>query len=237
MRNLDILTTQENVIIKLVAQGLDNIAIGGKLGIKSRTVEHHTSAIVAKLQIPRNHNSRVGIVIKFWESAGSNNFVEELERLRNTPTKNILHTCHVFTSHLACEICHNIFSLDKILELVVSPEVQLPLSSVRTFMEALKEKIGDRKFVVKPPEENGKVSTLILETLETTYKLTERELLIAKLVNAGIPYKQIGSRLSVSVSYVGRIVYLLANKIDPSSEYSPITTVKFWYEKVYPKLQ
>jgi pimeloyl-ACP methyl ester carboxylesterase/DNA-binding CsgD family transcriptional regulator len=46
---LDELTTREHEVLELVAQGLDNDAIGKQLHISKRTARNHVSAILAKL--------------------------------------------------------------------------------------------------------------------------------------------------------------------------------------------
>ena len=62
------LTRREYEIAKLISEGYSNKAIGDKLVITTRTVEHHTSSIIAKLgtQSPEKH-SRVLIALWIWE--------------------------------------------------------------------------------------------------------------------------------------------------------------------------
>jgi DNA-binding NarL/FixJ family response regulator len=47
----DELTARELEVLGLVANGLDNRAIGGQLGISRSTVKHHLEAIYAKLDV------------------------------------------------------------------------------------------------------------------------------------------------------------------------------------------
>lgn len=241
MRNLDLLTEQENTVAQLVTQGLNNAAIADKLSIVPRTVEHHVSSIIAKYQISRDSHARVNLVLQFLRQMGNASFVEELERLTKaslTRKGNTPHVCHVFTSHLACEICHNIFTLAAIIELASSPEVQLPPSAVRSFIENIKEKHPGQEVIVndlRDTEEALPLHSLTLKNMSTPYEPTKRELDVAKLKSQGFHSNEIANKLGISPSYIGRIIFLLAGKVDPASPLSPSKVVINWYRNNYPE--
>lgn len=58
------LTAREHQVLELVAQGLDNEAIGTRLTISEKTVRNHVSAILSKLDL----NSRVQAVVRAREA-------------------------------------------------------------------------------------------------------------------------------------------------------------------------
>jgi RNA polymerase sigma factor (sigma-70 family) len=57
---LDELSPRENEVLELVAQGLDNVTIGRRLGISERTVRNHLSTILSKLDV----NSRAQAIVR-----------------------------------------------------------------------------------------------------------------------------------------------------------------------------
>jgi pimeloyl-ACP methyl ester carboxylesterase/DNA-binding CsgD family transcriptional regulator len=57
---LDDLSPRESEVLELVAQGLDNATIGGRLGISERTVRNHLSTILSKLGV----NSRSQAIVR-----------------------------------------------------------------------------------------------------------------------------------------------------------------------------
>ena len=61
---LDDLTAREHQVLELVAQGLDNEAIGARLKISDKTVRNHVSIILSKLGV----NSRVQAVVRAREA-------------------------------------------------------------------------------------------------------------------------------------------------------------------------
>jgi pimeloyl-ACP methyl ester carboxylesterase/DNA-binding CsgD family transcriptional regulator len=61
---LDELTSRENQVLELVAQGLDNATIGDRLHISERTARNHVSAILAKLGI----NTRAQAIVRAREA-------------------------------------------------------------------------------------------------------------------------------------------------------------------------
>ncbi|HET9534467.1 MAG TPA: LuxR C-terminal-related transcriptional regulator [Mesorhizobium sp.] len=48
---VDNLTPREAQVLELIAQGLDNTAIGAKLGISERTARNHVSIVFSKLGV------------------------------------------------------------------------------------------------------------------------------------------------------------------------------------------
>ena len=48
---MDELTPREVQVLDLIAQGLDNAAIGSRLGISERTARNHVSAVFSKLGV------------------------------------------------------------------------------------------------------------------------------------------------------------------------------------------
>jgi DNA-binding CsgD family transcriptional regulator/Tfp pilus assembly protein PilF len=56
---LDVLTAREREILRLVAQGLSNPQIAGRLFISARTAEHHVGAILRKLGLQRRSEAAV----------------------------------------------------------------------------------------------------------------------------------------------------------------------------------
>jgi pimeloyl-ACP methyl ester carboxylesterase/DNA-binding CsgD family transcriptional regulator len=60
----DNLTARENEVLELVAQGLDNTTIGGRLGISERTARNHVSTILSKLGV----NSRAQAIVRAREA-------------------------------------------------------------------------------------------------------------------------------------------------------------------------
>jgi DNA-binding NarL/FixJ family response regulator len=63
-QTLDDLSARENEVIELVAQGLNNTAIGKALGISERTARNHVSTILSKLGL----NSRAQMIIHAREA-------------------------------------------------------------------------------------------------------------------------------------------------------------------------
>jgi len=61
---LDVLTSRENEVLELVAQGLDNSAIGKRLGISERTARNHVSTILSKLGV----DSRAKAIVRAREA-------------------------------------------------------------------------------------------------------------------------------------------------------------------------
>lgn len=61
---LDALTSRENGVLELVAQGLDNASIGQRLGISERTARNHVSTILSKLGL----SSRAQAIVKAREA-------------------------------------------------------------------------------------------------------------------------------------------------------------------------
>jgi pimeloyl-ACP methyl ester carboxylesterase/DNA-binding CsgD family transcriptional regulator len=61
---IDDLTAREHQVLELVAQGLDNEAIGARLKISDKTVRNHVSIILSKLGV----NSRVQAVVRAREA-------------------------------------------------------------------------------------------------------------------------------------------------------------------------
>jgi DNA-binding NarL/FixJ family response regulator len=61
------LSHREREILQLVAQGLTNRAIAGRLCVSERTVESHVSRTLLKLDIPESadHHRRVLAVLAF----------------------------------------------------------------------------------------------------------------------------------------------------------------------------
>jgi len=64
LRSVDELTPRENDVLELVAQGLDNGAIGVQLGISERTVRNNVSIILSKLGI----GSRAQAIVRAREA-------------------------------------------------------------------------------------------------------------------------------------------------------------------------
>jgi DNA-binding CsgD family transcriptional regulator len=64
MQTLGELSTRENEVLELVAQGLNNTAIGKALGITERTARNHISAILSKLGV----NSRAQAIVRAREA-------------------------------------------------------------------------------------------------------------------------------------------------------------------------
>lgn len=64
---LDELTGREREVLALLAQGLTDRAIGGRLWLTPKTVETHVRHILAKLNLPAdtNHNRRVLAVLTY----------------------------------------------------------------------------------------------------------------------------------------------------------------------------
>jgi pimeloyl-ACP methyl ester carboxylesterase/DNA-binding CsgD family transcriptional regulator len=65
---IDDLTAREHQVLELVAQGLDNEAIGARLKISDKTVRNHVSIILSKLGV----NSRVQAVVRAREAGFGN---------------------------------------------------------------------------------------------------------------------------------------------------------------------
>jgi pimeloyl-ACP methyl ester carboxylesterase/DNA-binding CsgD family transcriptional regulator len=64
MQTLGDLSVRENEVLELVAQGLNNTAIGEALGISERTVRNHASTILSKLGL----NSRAQVIVRAREA-------------------------------------------------------------------------------------------------------------------------------------------------------------------------
>ena len=56
---VEILTPREAEVVLLVAEGLDNRSIAGRLFLEPRTVERHLGGIFGKLNVPPGHHKRV----------------------------------------------------------------------------------------------------------------------------------------------------------------------------------
>jgi DNA-binding NarL/FixJ family response regulator len=69
---LDTLSSREREVLSLVAEGLSNAAIGGRVFITERTVEAHVKQIFRKLRIEQapDTNRRVLAVLTFLRSTG-----------------------------------------------------------------------------------------------------------------------------------------------------------------------
>jgi DNA-binding NarL/FixJ family response regulator len=70
---LDSLTPRENDVLRLLAEGLSNAAIGGELGITTRAVERNVHSIFSKLALGDSgrHNNRVRAALLYLaDSAG-----------------------------------------------------------------------------------------------------------------------------------------------------------------------
>jgi DNA-binding NarL/FixJ family response regulator len=62
------LTSREMEILQAVAAGLSNARIGDRLHISAKTVDHHVSAILTKLDVPtRQEAARVS---RQWQTDG-----------------------------------------------------------------------------------------------------------------------------------------------------------------------
>jgi pimeloyl-ACP methyl ester carboxylesterase/DNA-binding CsgD family transcriptional regulator len=63
-QTLEELSARENEVLELVAQGLNNTAIGKALGISERTARNHVSTILSKLGL----NSRAQVIVRAREA-------------------------------------------------------------------------------------------------------------------------------------------------------------------------
>ena len=52
---LDLLTPRERQVLRLIARGYSYKEIAGQLGISTKTVESHVSAVLRKLQLSNRH--------------------------------------------------------------------------------------------------------------------------------------------------------------------------------------
>jgi DNA-binding NarL/FixJ family response regulator len=62
-------------VLRLIAQGRSNQAIGGRLGIAERTVEKHVAAVFAKLGVPAtadDHRRVLAVLAYLSPPAGEN---------------------------------------------------------------------------------------------------------------------------------------------------------------------
>ncbi|WNZ08516.1 response regulator transcription factor [Streptomyces sp. 11x1] len=68
----DLLTDREHQVLELVAVGLSNSGISGRLGISDRAVEKHVTSILSKLRIPGSPdgNRRVLAVLDYLRARG-----------------------------------------------------------------------------------------------------------------------------------------------------------------------
>ena len=67
---LDALTTREREVLTLMAEGLSNSGIAGRIWVTEGTVEKHVRSILTKLNLPETHDEhrRVRAVIIYLES-------------------------------------------------------------------------------------------------------------------------------------------------------------------------
>jgi DNA-binding NarL/FixJ family response regulator len=80
-RNADsALTSRENEVAALVAQGLSNAAIARKLTLSERTVENHVSRALLKL----GFNSRSALAV--WYERRSGQLTPPMDRASSHPT-------------------------------------------------------------------------------------------------------------------------------------------------------
>jgi DNA-binding NarL/FixJ family response regulator len=66
---LDDLTERERTVLALMAEGLSNQGIGGRLGVSERTVEAHVRSTFMKLELPGSHDGhrRVLAVLSYLQ--------------------------------------------------------------------------------------------------------------------------------------------------------------------------
>ena len=65
--SLEQLSPRQREVLRLVATGMSNSAVGAELGISTHSVENHLSGIYTMLHLPADQNPRVAAVLRFIE--------------------------------------------------------------------------------------------------------------------------------------------------------------------------
>ena len=61
--NPDLFSPRELDVLELIALGLSNKSISNQLGISIKTVEHHVSDLMRKIELPKGVNKRVWLAV------------------------------------------------------------------------------------------------------------------------------------------------------------------------------